>query len=53
MKRGVIMFCIIFAITIIIPAIVCFGMKSQQQANDMANIFRGQLFNLGIIGKLF
>lgn len=40
MKRAIIIYAVLFLITLIIPALVCFSGK-QTQNNELVNIFQG------------
>ncbi|MCI9145357.1 MAG: hypothetical protein HFJ97_03220 [Eubacterium sp.] len=40
MKRALIIYAILFAITIAVPAIVCFGKFSGSSNGELVNIFR-------------
>ncbi len=45
MKKLIIIYAVMFALTIIIPAIVCFFPESKANSNELVNIFR-QYINL-------
>ncbi len=41
MKKALIIFAVFFALTIIIPALICFVDFSSASSSDLINIFRG------------
>lgn len=43
MKKTLIIYAVIFALTIIIPAIVCFSTKNSSSTQDMVNLFRSAI----------
>lgn len=43
MKKVLIVYITIFLLTIIVPVIVCFALKSESDSNELVNIFRQNL----------
>lgn len=41
MKKALIIYVVFFALTILIPALACFVIKSGNSGNELVNIFRG------------
>ena len=47
MKRAIVIYAVMFLLTLIIPAIVCFAKTQAQSNNELVNIFQGVINLIG------
>ena len=40
MRRALVIYCTVFALSVIIPAVVCFAIKDGGSSQELVNIFR-------------